>query len=1262
MGELSKATGGEAKTREGLKSRERATEKTELKRNGDYSRITDILAGSLIFDNETTLKKAFDKLKNDRRVISIKDRWNKPTEDGYRDYKLNVRLSNGHIAEVQLLHQGIEQAKSSLGHYVYEFARRQEDDSAFIKKAEEISRAIYDAGLNGTLQTMDASRMASASDIARRLAKNSPADSPGTLLNDLSGIIVNTTPLSSTAKGTSSPSSKNLNATQNTSSRDADNIPQANKTRNFNFGDKKQVQKSADRVRDDVAKQLAGINVPKAQARAAGDIVSSAMTTFARREGLSPEEFYKRLELDFTREHLDTRRGQIDLTNLIKGIQGKNTVTFSDDSDAATLLHEHGHLFRELMRIQAEKFKDDKQLQDDWKIVQEYGDHEQFAKGFVEYVDTGKAPNSALGRAFKQFKQWLAELWDKISRSGDTAALSDEMRGVFDRILAGDSTFQTDYGMESVLDAASGGKYFQGAAQAVSSRTTKGGVEVRTPVRDTSNDTVMMDLLNSPNVVAQRHAKFRPFLKMGKDAEALQEKLRARGSRWADKIWGKPEFFGRKGGLVTEAQRETFANILIQGDLEGKVFSNDELRAMGAEDKTIQAYRLTRAMFNKQYHEINEQRKKYGKDEMGYREGYVPHIFHTFRVMKDGQILDTFHTMRETVTAAEGMNEKGLVVSPFMDDFGGQAQLDAVILGDTQYLKLLSNTQDVFALSVEDAREFLDGVARMGNRNRFFKNAIQRKGAAGWDTDMEYAFRHYMNYSARYIAMDDLKHKSRNLFERVHGKWGNDHSHNMLAKYTKDYINDVLGVPSSVENTLNNWIRNGKLGQFIPDWIGDRPAAMGANMLAGGIGVTKLGFLNFASAAINLTQLNGTQALIGYKWTGTGLAEYFRPSARTKALYREAGIEQNITMENPSGYSNAHNVRGKLADASMVLFRTADGMVRKATFLGAYRKAISEGQNHAAAMEYAKEINDRVNYDYSIADTPNFMRRTGPIGTLLFQFKKYPIKTMELFASMTPKQKISYAAHFIAMSGFLGLPAFDWLKRFIEWIWDYDIELEVKKLVSESPLPAAAKRTILYGIAANAGVDIGRRVGLADAFPSELKDLTGPAAATIARVVKSLPQISEGNFLDTIDAISPGLSNPLKALYGETKDQRGRTRFRYEGAKEKTERALGFRPVREAIESDAVRIANYETQKRSAEETAAIDAYIDARERYSPGDPEYKTAVGRLRKLRIKQSRVVAEMKKRRGGSAFERKMKEGKSQKARERREDMKDYSGMWR
>ena len=84
---------------------------------------------------------------------------------------------------------------------------------------------------------------------------------------------------------------------------------------------------------------------------------------------------------------------------------------------------------------------------------------------------------------------------------------------------------------------------------------------------------------------------------------------------------------------------------------------------------------------------------------------------------------------------------------------------------------------------------------------------------------------------------------------------------------------------------------------------------------------------------------------------------------------------------------------------------------------------------------------------------------------------------------------------------------------------------------------------------------------------SELEDLTGPAAATAARVVESLPKIfDDGNFMDTIEALSPGLSNPIKAVMGETRDRRrGRVAFRYETPGERIARATGARPIRKAI-------------------------------------------------------------------------------------------------
>jgi hypothetical protein len=69
----------------------------------------------------------------------------------------------------------------------------------------------------------------------------------------------------------------------------------------------------------------------------------------------------------------------------------------------------------------------------------------------------------------------------------------------------------------------------------------------------------------------------------------------------------------------------------------------------------------------------------------------------------------------------------------------------------------------------------------------------------------------------------------------------------------------------------------------------------------------------------------------------------------------------------------------------------------------------------------------------------------------------------------------------LALSGLFGLPGFDLLKNWIKSMFgEKDVELELKSLIGKSNLPAAAKRTILYGALSNLGIDVGRRVGMGE--------------------------------------------------------------------------------------------------------------------------------------------------------------------------------------
>lgn len=966
---------------------------------------------------------------------------------------------------------------------------------------------------------------------------------------------------------------------------------------------------------------------------------------------------------------------------------GTSVIEFFETANKSTSFHEFGHhVLNKMVEFSGMEGVDPQLAEDVKTILEEAGvsreafdadtdgarttAHEFFARGFETYLSEGKAPTARLRDAFRRIRNWMIEVYNDTAKALGIK-LSDEMRGVYNRLFASDGAFGDIYGAEDVKAGTNDPAKTQGDAQPrpkTVTTKTRGGVEVERKVRDTSNDTRMMDLFNSPSVVAKRHGKFRPFFGMAKEAVEKQERMRSNWNKAVDAIYGRK---GR-GGLLSKEQVSLFNETLLEGDALGKAFSADELRERGFDNSMARAYRLVRGLYDNAHRMLSAQRNKYGKEDVAYREGYVPHFFHAWRVLEDGKIVTSYRSMNEAIKAAEKMKKEGenrnIRVAPALDDFGGRGKLDAVTLGDMQYFKLVGNVEKAMDLSPEEARGLLEGTARMKGRSRVFKNAWERKGVAGFDTNMEYALRHYLNLSARYIAMDTLKHDGINLFERTFGRFDNDHKG--LARYTKDYINDVLGVPSNVEQTLNNWVRNSWLGKYIPDWAQDRPSMVLASNIAGLIAHCKLGCLNLSSAAMNLSQLNGTQAIIGPTWTARGLAEYLHPNQMTLRLYADAGVEENITAENPSGYSKVHQARGLLADTSMMAFRLVDGMARKVTLIGAYRKALSEGMNRSAAIEYAKQVNDDVNFDYSVADAPNFIRRTGPIGTLLFQFKKFPVKMLELALPGVGKLKGWEQARFwapmVVLSGVFGLPGFDLLKDWLKSIFGKDLELETKKLIAESPLPEPVKRTILYGALSNLGIDVGRRAGMGDFFPSELKDLTGPAAATAARVVESLPKIfDDGNFMDTIEALSPGLANPIKAYMGETRDRRrGRVAFRYKTPGERIARATGARPIREAIENDAVRIARYEQQKRSTAEADAIDDFL--RVVNAPGTPKYEAARKRLAELRIAPERVRAEGMRRRGANggestAYERAMRGVRTPRRIQDYRAMENYTAMW-
>ncbi|MEL6911863.1 MAG: hypothetical protein AAFO85_16925 [Cyanobacteria bacterium J06598_4] len=120
--------GGEALIPETLKARQRAEEKIAADYGGDAARITDLVRSSVIFETESQVTEALDIIRQDMNVIRVKDRFQSPV-NGYRDVLLNIRMPNGHIAEMQLHLRSILDVKYKFGDKLYNEIRTIEADA-----------------------------------------------------------------------------------------------------------------------------------------------------------------------------------------------------------------------------------------------------------------------------------------------------------------------------------------------------------------------------------------------------------------------------------------------------------------------------------------------------------------------------------------------------------------------------------------------------------------------------------------------------------------------------------------------------------------------------------------------------------------------------------------------------------------------------------------------------------------------------------------------------------------------------------------------------------------------------------------------------------------------------------------------------------------------------------------------------------------------------------------------------------------------------
>ena len=125
------------------------------------------------------------------------------------------------------------------------------------------------------------------------------------------------------------------------------------------------------------------------------------------------------------------------------GESGVN-IDLLENANPSTFLHEMGHAYMNILKDIGTKEDSPQSVKDDLGTILKWlgaesteltvEQEEQFARGFEAYLREGKAPSSALRKAFINFKSWLMVVYKTITQLN--VKLSPQVTDVFDRLIA----------------------------------------------------------------------------------------------------------------------------------------------------------------------------------------------------------------------------------------------------------------------------------------------------------------------------------------------------------------------------------------------------------------------------------------------------------------------------------------------------------------------------------------------------------------------------------------------------------------------------------------------------------------------------------------------------------------------------------------------------------------------------------------------------------------------------------------------------------
>jgi hypothetical protein len=696
----------------------------------------------------------------------------------------------------------------------------------------------------------------------------------------------------------------------------------------------------------------------------------------------------------------------------------------------------------------------------------------------------------------------------------------------------------------------------------------------------------------------RRDKRFLPAVRKRKaevEKSMLDQVQRARvmSSDEFKKKYGRRTYLGRR---LREGKGDAVA---IMKEIEE---INDELAAIRMADPKVAA----------KYAELREEydalEARLSATSVRRREGYVPHKFYgNWRLFEQtGTDKDGNPTWKELTSDQGFYNDKTdaidasraylksnpnakLKIEPKVIQF--PFQHEGTELSDKAYQRFLRKLQATAGVEGQELYDMVKDVARKRFRRRIYSAGQYRKGAKGWERDIDRVMRTHIGQSIRYITMDKMKYDVINTMEDM-GLSRNiviDRKKKVLHAAFEQWWHDFNGQPQAVEDMFDGllnleymqplrsammfgagafaagslWV-NPYFGAALGGYLGYRiyqtqknggsfkTRALTGSFLSD-LSHLKLGlFFNIASAAVNLSQtLVNTYPVLKEKWTAVGIqratsAMYLIATGWNVKEWRKANPDRPLTeamrdvlvlgrcdVETSFRFAENHpgmyKQESKRSKLSMFWFQKAETINRAVAVLGTFARAEAAGKSHGEAINEAKRVLTRTQFHGGNANRPELLRNT--ILRVPLQFKNFFINQMTFAFGLRGGEIPRFLGALVMVGGLLGFPMLQIIDGAYQMVTKESIVQDMKDWALDKIADGEATGTmasmLIRGLP-GAFTDTSQRVGMGEKFiPSQWSDFSGPLIST-AITARELAHQGAG-VVDHLRNLTAGAA-PLKAL------------------------------------------------------------------------------------------------------------------------------------